>query len=110
MSVLAVSTPGISTGRHDLILIIAERINERFPNMSNPTPGAYDTEEILLYKIAVMIGNIPSTGGTGAYSGSGSPEGVQTAAVGSTYWDSTNDAFYIKDSGTGSTGWQVLIS
>lgn len=76
----------------------------------NPTPGAYDTEEVLLYKIAVTVGNIPATGGAAPYGGSGSPEGVQTAPPNSIYWDSTNKAFYVKDSGTGSTGWQVLVS
>ncbi len=113
MSVLAVSTPGISTGRHDLLVIIAERLNERFPNMSNPTPGAFDTEEMLLYKIAVIVGNIPSTGGTGVYSGTGSPEGVQPAAVGSIYIDisdAQHPVTWEKTSGTGNTGWVSALS
>ena len=42
-------------------------------------------------------------------SGSGSPEGVVTGAVGLFYTDFTNGAFYIKLSGTGNTGWQKFI-
>lgn len=42
------------------------------------------------------------------YSGSGSPEGVVTAIVGSTYRRTNGGAsttFYIKESGSGNTGW-----
>jgi hypothetical protein len=38
-------------------------------------------------------------------SGSGSPEGVATASIGSLYTDTTNGLLYRKTSGTGSTGW-----
>jgi hypothetical protein len=50
-----------------------------------------------------------SSGGAGL-SGSGSPEGVITADPGVTYWDATNKVWYVKDTGTGSTGWQELIA
>jgi hypothetical protein len=42
--------------------------------------------------------------------GSGSPEGVVTAVVGSTYSridGGTNTSFYVKESGTGNTGWSA---
>lgn len=44
----------------------------------------------------------------GDFFGSGSPEGVVTAAIGSTYRNSTGGAgtsFYVKESGSGNTGW-----
>lgn len=44
----------------------------------------------------------------GIYFGSGSPEGVQTARVGSTFHRDDGGAgtsFYVKESGTGNTGW-----
>lgn len=46
--------------------------------------------------------------GPGIYFGAGSPEGVVTAKVGSTYHRSDGGAgtsFYVKQSGTGNTGW-----
>jgi hypothetical protein len=44
-------------------------------------------------------------------SGSGSPESVVTADPGTTYWDATNNIFYVKDSGTGTnTGWREIIA
>lgn len=57
--------------------------------------------------------NIPVGGGSsgsGTYSGSGSPEGVITAAVGSTYWDITNQVFYVKNTGSGDTGWIDILT
>jgi hypothetical protein len=44
----------------------------------------------------------------GFYHGSGSPEGVQTANMGSFYTDWANGAFYGKTNGAGNTGWGVL--
>ena len=48
---------------------------------------------------------------TRAYSGTGSPEGAQTGAVGSIYLrtDGTpSGTLYVKESGTGNTGWRAL--
>ena len=42
-------------------------------------------------------------------SGAGSPQGTITGNPGATYWDAVNTAFYIKSSGTGTTGWQLII-
>lgn len=39
--------------------------------------------------------------------GSGSPEGVVSASIGSTYRDTTGGDFYVKGSGAGNTGWQI---
>lgn len=41
----------------------------------------------------------------GAMSGSGNPETVVSAPVGSTYWDYDGNQLYVKDTGTGNTGW-----
>lgn len=57
-----------------------------------------------------------STGGTetrGLFFGTGSPESVVTASVGSLYLrtdGSTNTVLYVKESGTGNTGWVVQLS
>lgn len=48
------------------------------------------------------------TATVGAFYGSGSPEGVLTAGIGSTYQRTdggANTSFYVKESGTGNTGW-----
>lgn len=52
--------------------------------------------------------NPASTSIDGIYSGAGSPEGVVTASVGSIYGRTDGGAgttLYVKESGTGSTGW-----
>ncbi len=46
----------------------------------------------------------------GGLAGAGSPEGVTTADPGQTYLDTSNGFFYAKQSGTGNTGWLLLIS
>lgn len=48
-------------------------------------------------------------GGSGGLSGAGSPEGVVTADAGTTYWDATNEIFWVKDTGSGNTGWYQLV-
>ena len=44
----------------------------------------------------------------GIFTGSGDPEGVQVASPGSRWYNTAGDAgttFYVKESGTGNTGW-----
>jgi hypothetical protein len=50
--------------------------------------------------IRLSAGTVPTV-----YRGSGSPEGVLSAAENSLYWDETADALYIKETGSGNTGW-----
>jgi hypothetical protein len=38
----------------------------------------------------------------------GSPEAVLTASPGATVWDTTDKILYVKDSGTGNTGWLAI--
>ena len=45
----------------------------------------------------------------GMYGGAGSPEGAVTAQLSSIYFDYTNGAAYVKDTGDNTnTGWQVV--
>lgn len=74
---------------------------------------ATDSEQRSLVKIVDLLNSGGGGGGgTGAtYSGSGSPEGSQTGSPGNTYWDATNNVFYVKDTGSGTnTGWRELIA
>lgn len=48
-------------------------------------------------------------GGAGL-TGVGSPEGAVVAGPGTTYLDTSNNFFYAKGSGSGNTGWVLLIS
>ena len=50
-----------------------------------------------------------SVNGAGSLSGAGSPEGSKTANVGATYWDTAGKILWVKDSGTGNTGWYQLV-
>ena len=45
-----------------------------------------------------------------ALSGTGSPEGVVTANVGTSYVDVTNEVVYFKAIGSGNTGWIVVLT
>ena len=56
-----------------------------------------------------QLAGLPAPSPVYTPSGSGSPQGVVTAPAGSPYWDATGTAFWIKASGTGNTGWQMLI-
>lgn len=61
-----------------------------FPNLTLISPGGVQG---------------PAAAGAGIYSGSGSPEGVVTAVVGSLYTDVASGNFYKKLAGSGNTGW-----
>lgn len=79
-------------------------------------------DDIACLKCAVQPGDVPlliigaaanitdGGGGGGGLSGSGSPEGVVTANPGTTYWDTTGQSLWVKDTGTGNTGWVQLIA
>ncbi len=62
---------------------------------------------VLLNQIANSLAG--GTGTTSGFAGVGSPEGVVTAPTGSTYVDTGNNAFYVKVSGVGNTGWQAIV-
>lgn len=51
---------------------------------------------------------IVQSGGSGL-SGVGSPEGVETASPGTTYVDTSNHQLWLKESGSGNTGWTLYV-
>ena len=57
---------------------------------------------------AKMLQALNAGGGSGALTGVGAPEGVETASPGKLYVDATPPgAIYIKLTGTGNTGWSL---
>lgn len=66
---------------------------------------------------AVSPAGVQGPSGTNGTSGSDltmltgeqSPEGITTATVGRLYYDTANKGLYIKDTGSGNTGWRELI-
>jgi hypothetical protein len=84
---------------------------------TNPTffpeghqPQAFDNENRILMKILGAILDSSGGGGGGGLSGAGSPEGVETANPGTTYWNTSDRSLWIKDTETGDTGWIKLLS
>lgn len=80
------------------------------------TPGAASSYNIGSASLPIndftLAGNVYWNGTTVRdLSGSGSPEGVVTASVGSVYRrtnGSTGSTLYVKESGTGNTGWSAI--
>lgn len=71
------------------------------------TPSLSDAA--LAYYQAAADAGVTGTGVIAkGYEGDGTPEGTVTAPVGSVYADTTNGVLYVKNTGTGNTGW-VLI-
>jgi hypothetical protein len=89
----------------------------RITRTANPVPTTPICDEIQLAVTTeygwdqdgqVTLSAIELPGGVTISSGSGSPEGVETAPVGSTYHRTDGGAgtsFYVKESGSGNTGW-----
>jgi hypothetical protein len=67
--------------------------------------------------VLVLLNAISDAFGGGGGGGGGlnvapgvvNPEGVVTANAGATYWNSANQTFWEKQSGSGNTGWVQLI-
>lgn len=84
-------------------------------------PGAtyVDTDgETLWFKASgdgTTTGWVEVTGGGGGsgelttLEGTGTPEGAVAGDPGWTYWDSSNKQFWVKNNGTGNTGWERQI-
>ncbi len=74
-------------------------------------PGNAESFELALLKLIVDAGGTGGGGGTGGPGivGTGSPEGVKTAPVGTSYFDSSINAFWYKKTGAGNTGWVALL-
>ena len=80
-------------------------------SVSNFYPNSTDMYDLgnntLKWKSVTAIKHM-FTGSVGAFYGSGSPEGVVSAGIGSTYHctdGAAGQCFYVKESGTGNTGW-----
>lgn len=81
-----------------------------FTGANNPTPGSFYTANATVTVLGDCI--ISSTiwlntaKTVGIFLGTGSPEGAITASIGSTFHRTdVAPAYYVKESGTGNTGW-----
>lgn len=83
-----------------------------------PDPRAGDTPVSREFDCDCVGGSGGSgaTGATGpagpasALIGAGSPEGVETADPGYTYYNTTDGSYWVKETGTGNTGWVQLLA
>ncbi len=77
------------------------------------TGGSVDLGGSAKFWLNGYVSNLFFAGSVFESAGSGSPEGVVTANIGSTYRRTnggTGTTFYIKESGTGNTGWVAVAS
>ena len=75
--------------------------------LTHPSSSSVDIAETLVLNHTGEL-ELGGTGGPKVVTGSGSPEGSVTAPVGSTFHRSdggSGTSFYVKESGTGNTGW-----
>jgi hypothetical protein len=79
--------------------------------LSGNVSTAIDTQRVLEVKILNRLNAMSGGGGTGSAgsTGVGSPEGVVTAGAGSAYWDTAAKSWWVKDSGSGNTGWFQVV-
>lgn len=70
-----------------------------------------NASEAFYHKVTLSgsTGWVASTAG-GGLAGSGSPESVIALSPGSFYWDTTNKILFVKDTGTGTTGWREIVA
>jgi len=75
----------------------------------------HNAQYILRFDGTVKTNNLEGfllgSGGAAVYSGTGSPEGVVTASIGSTYQRRDGGAsttLYVKETGSGNTGWRAV--
>lgn len=61
---------------------------------------------VLLNQIA---GSISGGAAGGIQLGSGSPQGSVTAEPGIMYWDTAGDSLWVKETGSGNTGWIQIV-
>ena len=72
-----------------------------FPEGTTALPT--DNEQRSLIKLVALLDS--GQGGGGGLAGVGSPEGVVAANPGRTYLDTSTNGFWVKNNGTGTTGW-----
>lgn len=64
--------------------------------------------EIQTYLLCQLVDDAAGSGSSLA--GAGDPEGVVTADPGSTYLNTSDGSFWVKQTGSGNTGWLELIA
>lgn len=83
----------------------------RFPRLPINLPPEYAGLQPFMRQLWEELARIEATGATSAarvLAGTGTPEGAVAAAVGTLYLrsdGSTGTVLYVKESGTGNTGW-----
>jgi len=73
--------------------------------------GGTEIARVTSTEVTLIGGAILRIGGTSGpvwRAGAGSPEGASSAPVGSIFSDTTNGELYIKNTGTGNTGWKLV--
>lgn len=70
-----------------------------------PSVGSITCVECDLFALQIPLGSVQLAG----LSGSGSPQSVYTAPPGTTYIDTATNNFWVKNNGTGNTGWVQLL-
>lgn len=70
---------------------------------SGTVPQRGDTKRMLLVKIVLAEG-------ASSLSGAGSPENVVAAPPGATYVNTANGDLWVKQTGTGNTGWVLVVA
>lgn len=60
--------------------------------------------------VVLAVGGGSDGGGGGGIVGTGSPEGVETAEPGTFYADESTNSIWVKETGSGSTGWVLYLS
>lgn len=74
------------------------------------TPNSNDGTWIILQKIlGATIDGGGGSGGGGIAPGVVDPEGAVTGDPGSTYYNTANGTFWVKESGSGDTGWSQVV-
>lgn len=73
------------------------------------TPNRNDTVNMILQRILGALVDGAGGSGTGGLQGVVNPEGSVTADPGTTYWNSANQTFWAKSSGTGNVGWTQVV-
>jgi len=72
--------------------------------------GPLSASDTMMLSLLSKLVDATAAAGSGGLTGVGDPEGVVTASPGATYLNTTDDSFWVKETGTGNTGWIELIA
>lgn len=96
---------GMSTMRHYRLRAGTDAASS--PDIIRPSDYDGSTNQKVWEQVTLAGGG--GGGGGGGLVGDVDPEGAVTATPGVTYWDKTGIALYVKQTGTGNTGWFKII-